>query len=102
MGEILVLIRLKSGKKIGFFSNNIFSGEQDPENDDNQYIGFVYNNEVIIETTLQLFFNDYGKYIQNVYDFLNNENIRIQSRINSLSNPLLEDLDLFEVYQIKY
>ena len=102
MGEILVLIKLKSGKKIGFFSNNIFSKEQDPENDTNDYIGFVYNNEQIIETDLQLFFNDYGKYVQNIYDFLNNENIRIQSRINNLSNPLLEDLDLFEVYQIKY
>ena len=102
LNEILVLIRIKNGKKVGFFSNNIFSREQNSENDNNDYIGFVFKNEQITEIDLQFFFNDYGKYIQNIYDFLNNENIRIQSRINGLSNQLLEDLELFEVYQIKY
>ena len=102
IGEILILIKIKNGKKFGVFSNNIFSKEQEPDNDFNNYIGYVYNNEQIIEMDLQIFFSDYGKYIQNIYDFLNNENIRIQSRINNLSNKLLEDIELFEVYQIKY
>ena len=103
ISEILILIKNKNGKKIGLFSNNIILNNQDMDNmDDSDYVGYVYNNDQIYEVELKEFFENNGKYIQNIYDYLKSENLRIKKKHNNTSAKLLGDVEMFEIYQVKY
>ena len=51
------------------------------------------------------FMQSYGAYIQNILNFLKNEHLRIKKKSYSSSfgsRQLLEDVDMFEIYEIKY
>jgi len=103
ISEVLVLLRLKNGKKLGLFCNNIILYEQYKDNnDDSNYAGYIYISEQLYEVNLQDFFEKYGKYLQNIYDYLKSENLRVKNRYNETSTRFLGDVDIFEIYQIKY
>ena len=103
ISEVLVLLRIKNGKKIGLFCNNILLYEQyKNNNDDSNYAGYIYINEQLFEINLQDFFDKYGKYLQNIYDYLKSEYLRVGNRYNETSTRFLGDVDIFEIYQIKY
>ena len=103
ISEVLVLLRLKNGKKLGLFCNNIILYEQYKDNnDDSNYAGYIYISEQLYEINLQDFFDKYGKYLQNIYDYLKSENLRVKNRYNETSTRFLGDVDIFEIYQIKY
>ena len=40
--------------------------------------------------------------MQNIYDYLKSENLRVKNRYNETSTRFLGDVDIFEIYQIKY
>ena len=51
------------------------------------------------------FMNSYGTYIQNILDYLKNEHLRIKKKSSSssfASKQLLGDVDMFEIYEVKY
>ena len=105
LSEILILIKIKNGKKLGIFSNNIILNEIEQDfdtEDDNDYVGFVYNNDQIFEIELKEFFENNGKYIQNIYNYLKSESLRIKNRYNNTSARLLGDVEIFEIYKVKY
>ena len=102
ISEVLVLFRIKNGNKLGLFTNNIILYDKFKDYDDSSYTGYIYINDQIYEIDLQDFFDNYGKYLQNIYDFLKSENLRVKNRYNTTSSILLGDVDLFEIYQVKY
>jgi len=105
MQEILLLLTNKNGKKFGIFSNNIIYYQQNPENKDYSYSGYIYKAERYYDMNLKEFMNSYGTYIQNILDYLKNEHLRVKKRASSsnfASKQLLGDVDMFEIYEVKY
>ena len=105
MQEILLLLINKNGKKFGIFSNNIIYYQQNPENKDYSYAGYIYKAERYYEMNMKEFMNSYGTYIQNILDYLKNEHLRVKKKSSSssfASKQLLGDVDMFEIYEVKY
>ena len=103
INEMLILIKTKKGKKIGLFIHNFFLFSNDLENEnENDYIGFVYNNDQINEMNLEDFFYKYGTYLQNIYNFLISERLRINNKYNVSTKEFNKNIDIFEIYQVKY
>ena len=100
ISEILILMKNKEGKRLGIFSNNVlFSHSESESIHISEYAGFILNNDYIVETNLQYFFDNYSTYLQNIYDFIRNER---ENDSKSKSCEFLGDIDLFEIYQVKY
>ena len=100
ISEILILMKNKEGKRLGIFSNNVlFSNSDSDYSHNSDYAGYILNNDYIVETHLQYFFDNYSTYLQNIYDFIKNEKTNDGK---SKSSEFLEDIDLFEIYQVKY
>jgi hypothetical protein len=98
--EILILMKNKEGKRLGIFSNNIlFSNSNSDTSHISEYAGFILNNDYIVETHLQYFFDNYAAYLQNIYEFIINERTNDSK---SKSSEILRDIDLFEIYQVNY
>ena len=105
MNEILLLLSNKKGKKFGIFSNNIIFYQKNQDNRDCSYSGYIYKNDRYYDMNYKEFMQSYGAYIQNILNFLKNEHLRIKKKSYSSSfgsRQLLEDVDLFEIYEIKY
>jgi hypothetical protein len=102
ISQVLVVFITKDKKKYGLFSNNIFLYERDPANNNIEYTGFVYNNGQISELALQEFYNNYGNYLQKIFEYLRSEYLRIKNNINNTSSALLGNIEIFEIYQVKY
>ena len=101
ISENLILFKTKNNKKFGIFCKNIFNFEQFA-NPNNKYSAFVYNdNGEIKEYNLVHFFEKYGMYMQNIYNFLININSNGNNRYNSASQKLLGNIDIFEIYDVK-
>ena len=100
--EVLILMKTKDGRKLGVFTNNILLNDQNTENDESDYVGYVYNNDNIYEIELTKFFMKYGNYLQNIYDFLISEKLSNKNKNIHSSSKLLGDIELFEIYQVKY
>ncbi len=101
INEVLVLIKTKDGQKFGVFTNNIIIYD---ENTDSctSYCGYVYKDDNIYEMNLKDFFDNYGTYLQNIFNFLKSESLRIKNKYIDSSSKLLGDIELFEIYQVKY
>ena len=100
ISEILILMKNKGGKRLGIFSNNVLFSNSDSDNTHiSDYAGFILTNDYIVETHLQYFFDNYSIYLQNIYDFIKNERTNDGK---SKSSDFLGDIDLFEIYQVKY
>ena len=105
MNEILLLLTNKKGKKFGIFSNNIIFYQKNQDNRDCSYSGYIYKNDRYYDMNYKEFMQSYGAYIQNILNFLKNEHLRIKKKSYSSSfgsRQLLEDVDMFEIYEIKY
>ena len=105
MNEILLLLSNKKGKKFGIFSNNIIFYQKNQDNRDSSYSGYIYKNDRYYDMNYKEFMQSYGAYIQNILNFLKNEHLRIKKKSYSSSfgsRQLLEDVDMFEIYEIKY
>ena len=105
MNEILLLLSNKKGKKFGIFSNNIIFYQKNQDNRDCSYSGYIYKNDRYYDMNYKEFMQSYGAYIQNILNFLKNEHLRIKKKSYSSSfgsRQLLEDVDMFEIYEIKY
>ena len=105
MNEILLLLSNKKGKKFGIFSNNIIFYQKNQENKECYYSGYIYKNDRYYEMNYKDFMQSYGAYIQNILNYLKNEHLRIKKKSYSSSygsRQLLEDVDMFEIYEVKY
>jgi len=105
MNEILLLLSNKKGKKFGIFSNNIIFYQKNQENKECYYSGYIYKNDRYYEMNYKDFMQSYGAYIQNILNYLKNEHLRIKKKSYSSSygsRQLLEDVDTFEIYEVKY
>ena len=105
MNEILLLLANKKGKKFGIFSNNIIFYQKNQENRECSYSGYIYKNDRYYDMNYKEFMQSYGAYIQNILNYLKNEHLRIKKKSYSSSfgsRQLLEDVDMFEIYEIKY
>ena len=105
MNEILLLLSNKKGKKFGIFSNNIIFYQKNQDNRDCSYSGYIYKNDRYYDMNYKEFMQSYGAYIQSILNFLKNEHLRIKKKSYSSSfgsRQLLEDVDMFEIYEIKY
>ena len=105
MNEILLLLSNKKGKKFGIFSNNIIFYQKNQDNRDCYYSGYIYKNDRYYDMNYKEFMQSYGAYIQNILNFLKNEHLRNKKKSYSSSfgsRQLLEDVDMFEIYEIKY
>ena len=105
MNEILLLLANKKGKKFGIFSNNIIFYQKNQDNRDCSYSGYIYKNDRYYDMNYKEFMQSYGAYIQNILNFLKNEHLRIKKKSYSSSfgsRQLLEDVDMFEIYEVKY
>jgi len=105
MNEILLLLANKKGKKFGIFSNNIIFYQKNQENRECSYSGYIYKNDRYYDMNYKEFMQSYGAYIQNILNYLKNEHLRIKKKSYSSSfgsRQLLEDVDIFEIYEVKY
>ena len=102
INEVLLIFKTKDKRKLSLFSNNIFLYTQDITSNNIDYVGFVYNNDQINEVELSVFYEKYGNYLHKIYEFLRSEYLRVKNRYNNTSYELLEDIELFEIYQVKY
>ena len=105
MQEILLLLITKNGKKFGLFINNILFYQKNQESKDFIYSGYTHKAERYYELNLKEFMQSYGTYIQNILDYLKTEHLRIKKKsANSayVSRQLLGDVDVFEIYEVKY
>ena len=102
--DILLFIRTKTGQKFCLFSNLLILFEQNLENKKDFYAGYIYSNEYIYEMDLNEFFKHHTIYLKSIFSFLRKEknlhNDDDDEKISSTQS--LEDIDLFEVYQINY
>ena len=100
ISEILILMKTKEGKRLGIFSNNVLFSNEDSDNQhNNDYAGYILYNDYIVETHLKYFFENFSEYLQNIYDFIRNE--KTNDGILK-SSDFLGDINLFEIYQVKY
>ena len=99
--EVLVLLKTKDGQKFGVFTNNIILYNQNTGHSVSDYAGYVYKGDNIYEMELKDFFGNYGTYLQNIFDFLKSESLRIKNKYIDSSSKLLGDVELFEIYQVK-
>ena len=87
--EFLVFIRLKDGRKLGIFFNNVFY--KDPfKQYTNYYAGFVYNNSFIYEYELPEFYENYKEYVQNLILFFIRKNHLIHAKKVDYSSKMLQ------------
>lgn len=103
--DILLLFRNKNGEKFGIFSNNIIFYDKNQENKDITYCGYIYKKSKYYEMELKKFLENYGIYLKNIINYLKYEHLRIikKSSISSFaSKQLLENVDKFEIYEVKY
>ena len=105
MNEILLLLANKKGKKFGIFSNNIIFYQKNQENRECSYSGYIYKNDRYYDMNYKEFMQSYGAYIQNILNYLKNEQKKKKKKSYSSSfgsRQLLEDVDIFEIYEVKY
>ena len=105
MYEILLLFTTKNGKRFGLFSDNLIFFLKDQDNKENTYTGYIYKTDRYYELNLGEFMQSYGTYIYNILDYLKNEHLRIKKKSSSssfVSRQLLGDVDIFEIYEVKY
>jgi len=105
LNEILLLLVDKKGKKFGIFSNNIIFYQKNKDNKDFTYSGYIYKTDRYYDMNLKEFMQSYGAYIHNILNYLKNEHLRIKKKSYSssfASKQLLEDVDIFEIYEVKY
>ena len=105
MQEILILLITKNGKKFGLFTNNIIFYQKNQENKEFTYSGYTYKAERYYELNMKEFMQSYGTYIQNILDYLKTEHFRIKKKSTNsayVSKQLLGDVDIFEIYEVKY
>ena len=100
MNEILIIFKTKNQQKFSVFSNNILLKNQFVFSNNVDYIGFVYNNDQINEVDLSTFHQKYGQYLYEIYKFL--EYIKNKNTHNNISYELLGDIELFEIFHVKY
>ena len=104
ISEILLLFKTKNNNnRFGFFSNNMIFYQKNYE--DNIYSGYIYKNDRFYEIEIKEFMATYEEYVQNIINYIKNENMRIKKRSNitaSNSVQLLGDIDLFEIYEVKF
>jgi len=102
INDVLLILKTKDNKKISFFSNNIFINNNNLYTNNFNYVGFVYNKEQIREIEIMEFYEIYGKYLHKLYEFLRREYLRIKNKYNYSSYELIEDIELFEIYEVKF
>ena len=100
--DVLILIRTKDGRKLGIFTNNIVLYDTDIVDDTNDYTGYIYNYDIIYEIELNDFLKKYGNYLQNIFDFIKGESYGVKSKNIKSTTELLGDIELFEIYYVKY
>ena len=104
--KILILMITKEGKKYGVFSNNSILYSQGEGNDNMDFSAYIYNSNRIDEMKLKEFYDKYGSFLQNIYEFLignninNNMNETKNNNTNDTSVELLGDIIIFEIYQV--
>ena len=104
--KILILMITKEGNKYGVFSNNSILYNQGIGNDNIDFAAYIYNNNRIDEIKLKEFYDKYGSFLQNIYDFLignnniNNMNETKNNNTNDTYEELLGDIIIFEIYQV--
>lgn len=107
ISEILLLFKTKNNNnRIGFFSNNIIFYQKNFEYKDNIFSGYLYKNDRFYEIEIKEFITNYGEYVQNIINYIKNENTRIKKRSSNItasnSVQLLGEVDLFEIYEVKF
>ena len=100
--EILIIMKTKEGKRYGLFTNETILHEKNSYIKGNEYIGYSFNDDKIIEINLKLFYENYGAYIQSISQFLKNEKLNLEKKLNNASEIIMPDIDLFEIYEVKY
>ena len=106
ISEIILLFKTKnSNNRIGIFTNNIILYQKNFEFKDSIYGGYAHKNDRFYEIEMKEFISNYGQYIQNIMNYLKNENLRIKKRSNTTASnsiQMLGDIDLFEIYEVKF
>ena len=100
--EILIIMETKEGKRYGLFTNDTILHEKKSYIKGNEYSGYSFNDDKIIEINLKLFFKNYGGYIKSISQFLKNEKLNLEKKLNNASEIIMPDIDLFEIYEVKY
>ena len=96
--DILIMIKNKIGNRFALFTNNnIFQGAKENVIG-NDYAGYELNEGKIIENSLKEFNDKYFNYVQNIFNFIQNEKINLMNNLNNNSTQLLGDIELFEIY----
>ena len=113
----LILIKYNEGKKVGIISNNIIDilnkiiindYSKVDDNDDKNFIGYIFTPDNIDELNFKEFFNVYKVFIsiyKEIYYFLIKNNHFNQSFNNKLNleknSDFIGKIDKIEIYQIK-
>jgi hypothetical protein len=100
--KILILIVTNEGNKYGVFLNNSILYNKGAGNDNVEFSGYLYNNNRIEEIRLKEFYDKYGIFLQNIFDFI------IDNKMNDISTNYnnetviqsLGDIIIFEIYQV--
>ena len=100
--DVLILMRTNDGKRYGIFTINNFKYNVDENNIREDYAGYVFNDDKIIEINLKEFYIKYIRYLQNVYIYIKNKKIDFENKTNNTSIQILGDINIFEIYQVKY
>ena len=77
--KILILIVTNEGNKYGVFLNNSILYNKGAGNDNVEFSGYLYNNNRIEEIRLKEFYDKYGIFLQNIFDFI------IDNKMNDIS-----------------
>ena len=102
MTEILVIMRTKEGKRYGLFTNNTMLYEKEPYTKGNIFAGYSFSDDSKInEINLKVFYENYAGYMQSICDFLKNEKLNLENNISN-ETTIMGDIDLFEIYEVKY
>ena len=100
--DILIIMRVKDGKRYGLFTINNIQPDMDENNIRADYSGYVFNDGKIIEISLKEFYINYVGYLQNVYIYLKNKKFDFENKTNNTSIQMLGDVNIFEIYKVKY
>ena len=100
--DVLILMRTNDGKRYFIFNINNFKYNVDENNIREDYAGYVFNDDKIIEINLKEFYIKYIRYLQNVYIYIKNKKIDFENKTNNTSIQILGDINIFEIYQVKY